>query len=97
MEKYAESNVQKFLIGNKTDNWPNRMISSEQGQQFSQENNMPFLEVSTKNSENIDELFLQLATTLRDAHVDKMPQHGSAGVCSVDQSEAKAEGGGRCY
>lgn len=32
---------------------------------------MPFLETSAKSSNNIDELFLQLAKTLKDLHVDK--------------------------
>ena len=84
VEKYAESNVQKILIGNKSDR-PDREITSELGRRFSHKNDMPFLETSVKNSENIDELFLQLVTTLRDAHVGKKlrPQHGSAGVSRV--------------
>ena len=50
VERYAKSNVQKFLIGNKSDDWPDRKISIELGRKFSQENDMPFLEVSTINS-----------------------------------------------
>ena len=108
VERYAGNNVQKILIGNKSDR-PDREITSELGRQFSHENDMPFLETSAKNSENIDELFLQLATTLRDAHVDKKlrPQHGSAGVSRVGQPntvsltqkptpEEKGGGGGGC-
>ena len=84
VERYAGSNVQKILIGNKSDRH-DREITPELGRQFAQENDMPFLETSAKNSDNIDELFLKLATTLREAHVDKKlrPQHG--GVSRVGQ------------
>ena len=73
------------------------------GKQFADENGMPFLETSAKNSENIDALFLQLAKTLRDSHVDKKlksPHSGSGGVSvkpntiSLTKTEKKAESGG---
>ena len=70
VERYAGNSVHRILIGNKIDR-PGREIENAMGKQFADENGMPFLETSAKNYENIDALFLQLAKTLRDTHVDK--------------------------
>lgn len=78
MERYAGNSVHRILIGNKSDR-TDREITAELGKQFAQENDMPFLETSAKNSNNIDELFLQLAKTLRDVHVDKKLKNPNAG------------------
>ena len=91
--------------GNKSDR-TDREITQELGRQFAQENDMPFLETSAKNSNNIDELFLQLAKTLRESHVDKRPRsHGGGGSSGGKQpntvtltqktsSEQASRGGG---
>ena len=70
VERYAGNSVDRILIGNKSDR-TDREIENAMGRQFAEENGMPFLETSAKNSDNIDALFLQLAKTLRDSHVDK--------------------------
>lgn len=70
VERYSGNSVHRILIGNKSDR-ADREITADHGKQFAQENGMPFLETSAKSSDNIDELFLQLAKTLRDLHVDK--------------------------
>ena len=104
VERYAGNSVHRILIGNKSDR-TDREITSEHGKQFSLENGMPFLETSAKNSNNIDELFLQLAQTLKDLHVDKKlksPHSASAGAASsrkldtvsLTQKEQGGSGGG---
>ena len=106
MERYAGSSVQKILIGNKCDR-SDREITTDLGKQFAQESDMPFLETSAKNSHNIDELFLQLAKTLRDSHADKKlhAQYGGGGsrqpntVTLTQQSGSQGSnsaGGGGC-
>ena len=104
VERYAGNSVHRILIGNKSDR-TDREIASEHGRQFAQENGMPFLETSAKNSSNIDELFLQLAKTLRDLHVDKKLKSPSAAgggaassrkldTVSLTQKEHGGGGGG---
>ncbi len=79
VERYAGNSVHRILIGNKCDR-TDREIQAELGRQFATENDMPFLETSAKNSDNIDELFLQLAKSLRESHVDKkLKSHSSGG------------------
>ena len=107
VERYAGNSVHRILIGNKSDR-TDREIDIPMGQQFADENGMPFLETSAKNSNNIDALFLQLAKTLRDSHVDKKLKtpHSVGGASvkpntvSLTQTSKKAEqssnGGGCC-
>lgn len=106
VERYAGNSVHRILIGNKSDR-TDREITSEHGKQFSQENGMPFLETSAKSSNNIDELFFQLAKTLKDLHVDKkLKSPSSVGgaaassrkldTVSLTQKEQGGGGGGGC-
>lgn len=59
--------------GNKSDR-TDREVTQQQGRQFAQEKDVPFLEVSAKNSNNIEKLFLQLAKMLLELHIDKKPR-----------------------
>ena len=69
-----ESNTVLFPAGNKSDH-TNREITQEQGRQFAQENDMPFLETSANNSNNIDKLFLQLAKMLLEHTLTRTQGH----------------------
>ena len=53
-----------ILIGNKSDLDQRRVISTKEGLDFAQANNMLFLETSAKQSLNVDESFEQLATEI---------------------------------
>ena len=67
--------------GNKSDR-TDRKVTQQQGRQFAQENDVPFLEVSAKNSNNIDKLFLQLVKMLLELHIDKKPGSQEGGASS---------------
>ena len=105
VERYAGNSVHHILIGNKSDR-SDREIDISMGNQFAEESGMPFLETSAKNSNNIDALFMQLAKTLRDSHVDKRLKSpysvGGASAkpntISLTQTAKKQEqgGGGGC-
>ena len=108
VERYAGNSVHRILIGNKSDR-TDREIQTDLGRQFATENDMPFLETSAKNSDNIDELFLQLAKSLRESHVDKkLKSHSGGGGGSTkppntvsltqknEQSGGSSGGGGGC-
>ena len=92
--------------GNKSDR-TDREITPELGRQFAKENDMPFLETSAKNSDNIVELFLQLAKTLRESHIDRKLKPHAGGTSGGKQpntvtltqktsSEQNSGGGGGC-
>ena len=78
--------------GNKSDR-TDRKVTKEQGQEFAQKNDMPFLEASANESNNIDELFLQLAKMLLESQIDKKPRSHEGGA-SIGSLVAKSHEGG---
>lgn len=93
VERYAGNAVHRIIIGNKSDR-VDREVSKELGTSFASENGMPYLETSAKNSNNIDELFMQLAQTLRDTHTERRLKapYGTSGPSSLQT--VKLTGGG---
>ena len=54
IEKHANPNVLKILIGNKNDLEENRYIKTEEGQAFANRNGMQFIETSAKMNTNVN-------------------------------------------
>lgn len=103
VERYAGNAVHRIIIGNKSDR-VDREVSTELGTSFATENGMPYLETSAKNSSNIDELFMQLAQTLRDTHTERRLKapYGTSGTSNlqtvkltgnISKQETKPSGG----
>ena len=61
IEKNANKNVNKILVGNKSDLECERKVSLEQGKEFAFQHGMKFYETSAKNSFNVFESFHALA------------------------------------
>ena len=53
-----------YLIGNKSDLEDKRQVTTEEGKQFADENNLKFYETSALNGNNIEEIFVNSATDL---------------------------------
>ena len=61
VEKMAKPEAYKLLIGNKCDMANIRTVSTEQGSDLSKALGIPFIETSAKTSENVEEMFFQMA------------------------------------
>ena len=70
IEKNANKNVIKLLIGNKCDLDDQRVISFEKGKDFAEQFNMKYLETSAKNDYNVTESFGITRKELMDASKD---------------------------
>lgn len=55
-----------ILVGNKIDIDNERKVSYEDGEKFANENNIQFMEVSVKNNNNINSVFMTLADIIID-------------------------------
>ena len=62
-----------YLVGNKNDKVEEREVSFEEGNKFAKEKNLPFIEVSAKTGENINQLFDDMikGTILKIVNFDK--------------------------
>lgn len=58
IQNNSSNNVVSILVGNKKDLEGSRVISSEKAEQFAQSHKMQYIEVSSKNYQNVDEAFL---------------------------------------
>ena len=73
IEKNASENVLKILIGNKNDLESDRVISSEEGQNFANRNGMQFIETSAKLDTNVSEAFHTLGKLMLEFNSNKKP------------------------
>ncbi|XP_024629275.1 ras-related protein RABB1c [Medicago truncatula] len=62
--QHASSDTIIMLIGNKSDLACNRVVSTEEGEKFTKENGLMFMEVSAKSRENIEEAFVKTAESI---------------------------------
>ena len=71
IEKNANKNVLKILIGNKTDLEDKRVISYNQGKEFADNYGLKFIETSAKKNLNVNEAFETLGRELMKASSEK--------------------------
>jgi Ras-related protein Rab-1A len=71
IEKYASNNIKKILVGNKCDISKDREISYKEANEFANKLNIPYIETSAKDSINVQELFINLAKTLKEDKLKK--------------------------
>ena len=65
IDKYANEQVIKVLIGNKSD-MSNKVVTSDMAQQLAKEYNMEWMETSAKDSNNVEDSFLMMAKQIKD-------------------------------
>jgi len=65
IERSARENVSKVLIGNKCDLTGKRVVDFNAGKQLADKLAIPFLETSAKNSTNVTEAFVTMATDIK--------------------------------
>jgi Ras-related protein Rab-1A len=80
IDRYAAENVNKLLVGNKSDLAAKRVVSTEQGKEFADSLGIEFLETST----NVEQAFLTMASQIK-ARMKTQPtaagaQAGKGGV-----------------
>ena len=71
IEKNANKNVLKVLIGNKTDLEEKRVITYHQGKEFADNYGLKYIETSAKKNLNVNEAFETLGRELMQASDDK--------------------------
>ena len=64
IDRYASENVNKLLVGNKSDK-PGRQVETDQAKEFADSVNIPFLETSAKNATNVEDAFMTMAGEIK--------------------------------
>lgn len=63
VNRYANEGTCKLLIGNKNDR-EDKVVSTQEGEEFAKKLSMPFLETSAKTAANVEAAFLAMASEL---------------------------------
>mmetsp|Transcript_1055 Transcript_1055/g.1098 ORF Transcript_1055/g.1098 Transcript_1055/m.1098 type:complete len:204 (+) Transcript_1055:138-749(+) len=65
IDRYASENVNKLLVGNKSDLTSKRAVSFDQGKEFADSLGIEFLETSAKNATNVEKAFMTMAAQIK--------------------------------
>lgn len=65
IDQCASDNVNKLLVGNKSDLESKRVVQTEQAKEFAESLGIEFLETSAKNSFNVEEAFRTMASHIK--------------------------------
>ncbi|KAJ6414941.1 hypothetical protein OIU84_003863 [Salix udensis] len=65
IDRYASENVNKVLVGNKSDLTANKVVSYETAKAFADEIGIPFMETSAKNAFNVEQAFMAMASDIK--------------------------------
>jgi len=71
IEKNANKNVYKLLIGNKCDLEDKRKVTFQEGKDFAESNGMKFMETSAKTASKVQEAFELLTNEIIKASINK--------------------------
>jgi len=93
IDRYASENVNKLLVGNKSDLTSKRAVSFDQAKEFADSLGIEFIETSAKNSTNVEKAFMMMASQIK-ARYKSAPAGGSgAGVNLKGESVGQKSGG----
>ncbi|XP_010254137.1 PREDICTED: ras-related protein RHN1-like isoform X2 [Nelumbo nucifera] len=67
LQRQGNPNLVMMLVANKADLEDKRKVANEEGEQYAQENGLFFIETSAKTSQNVNELFYEIAKLLAKA------------------------------
>jgi len=65
IDRYASENVNKLLVGNKSDLTSKRQVETESAKEFADSVTIPFLETSAKNATNVEDAFMTMAGEIK--------------------------------
>ena len=95
IDRYAAENVNKLLVGNKSDLTAKRVVSTEQGKEFADSLGIEFLETSAKTAANVEQAFLTMASQIK-ARMKTQPQGpkpGDKANVKLNSAQVKSNGG----
>lgn len=94
IDRYASDNVNKLLVGNKSDLTSKRAVSFDQAKEFADSLGIEFIETSAKNATNVEKAFLMMASQIKARYKPAVTGGaGGAGVNLQGQSVNNKSGG----
>lgn len=89
----TEGKVPIVLVGNKSDMYTQRIVTTEQGSELAKKFKCRFLETSAKNRQNVDEVFLCLVRDFVTFNAKKINKSETKAASSSTRSSSKKNKG----
>lgn len=90
IDRYASENVNKLLVGNKSDLTTKKVVDNTTAKEFADSLGIPFLETSAKNATNVEQAFMTMAAEIK----KRMGPGAASGVSGpTSRSTAPREAG----
>jgi Ras-related protein Rab-1A len=97
IDRYASENVNKLLVGNKSDLASKRTVSFEQGSEFAQSLGIEFVETSAKNSTNVEKAFMVMSSQIKSRMKSQPAQPAKGGAKLTPGASVGAQKSGGCF
>ena len=65
IDRYANENVNKMLVGNKCDLTSKKVVNTDDAKAYAETVGIPFLETSAKDSTNVEQAFITMAAEIK--------------------------------
>jgi len=84
IDRYACENVNKLLVGNKTDLTSEKVVDASTAKEFADSYDIPFIETSAKTAYNVEKCFVQMATSIKNRVSNSKPSMEQSNTVHVD-------------
>lgn len=95
IDRYANDNVNKLLVGNKSDLSSKRAIEFGHAQEYAESLGIEFIETSAKNATNVEKAFMMMAAQIK-ARYKSQPAAGAGGNLKLQGQSVNSRPGGCC-
>ncbi|CAL4066134.1 unnamed protein product, partial [Meganyctiphanes norvegica] len=95
IDRYASENLEKLLVGNKSDLINKRVVDFEYAKKYSDSLNIPIIETSAKNAVNVEQAFMTMASNIK-KRVGQPVIPSTQNVNLTNVIDINSEGSGYC-
>eukprot|EP00727_Mastigamoeba_balamuthi_P011411 m51a1_g6893 putative rab gtpase (214) ;mRNA; f:8764-10041 len=88
IDRYACENVNKLLVGNKTDLTTERVVEASVAKEFAESMDIPYIETSAKSAYNVEEAFMMMARNIKQRLSAPGTGQASSGAQTVSVKKA---------
>jgi len=97
IDRYACENVNKLLVGNKSDLTNKRVVDTNTAKEFAESLGIPFLETSAKNATNVEQAFLTMAGEIKNRMANSAASNtGKPNIIKPGTTQPVKPDGGCC-
>lgn len=97
IDRYANENVNKLLVGNKSDLTTRKAVDYQTAKAFADEIGIPFLETSAKNATNVEQAFMTMAAEIKNRMASQPAINaGPRPTVNVGRGQAVKSSNGPC-